>query len=170
MSTRRRRHFSTSAARRRTDWARTWQHQTLTGATDVSVIDLLTDYKADGGTQQGTTIARTRLRLAFTSSPSAGDVWAFGLAKGQIADVGLNIAGAPDPEGDPYGDWLLWDYLTADSDGHFWPGGGNVHLYDLKAMRKLEGLDEAYTFTLQRISTSAALEVSIACSTLLMLP
>ena len=131
----RRRNFSTSSERRPTDWASAQFNTTLTGATDVDTVDLLESYKEDGGWSQGCTVIRTHLKIQVLSDVVAGEHWAFGLMKGQNVDLGLNVAGAPDPVGDPYGDWLLWGYFNADTNGRYFPAASNTMVYDLKSMR-----------------------------------
>ena len=174
MPTRRRRTFSTSAARRRTTWATVSEVITLAGTGDYQTIDLLANFKADGGVQQACTIARTHLVLAVEDAPDAGDQFAWGLLRGQNSDVGTNIAGAPTPNEDPYNDWVLWETLSAGvapgGGAAYWPGSGNVWRYDIKAMRKLEELQMCYNAVFDNISGTAPLTIGVTGRVLVMLP
>ena len=131
---------------------------------------MLSAFKADGGNQQGVTVTRIHLNLSVVSGVAAGDTFAWGLIRGQSSDVGLNIAGAPNPEADPYDDWLFWRTEIADSNGHYWPGGSNNHTFDIKAQRRLEELQMNLNFVVQRIGTGADLELAAVTSVLLKLP
>jgi len=135
-------------ARRPTTWARVQQTHTFAAANTYLTFDMLGNFKADGGTQQGVTVLRTHLRMQWTTVVAAGDNYAWGLIRGQNTDVGTSIAGAPVPDLDPYEDWLMWEHLYAsyfDANGVYSPSGAtNVLSYDIRAKRKLPELQMSY--------------------------
>jgi hypothetical protein len=131
---------------------------------------MLTQYKSDGGSHVGCTVARIHLNIAVTSATAAGQQFSFGVMKGQDADVGLNIAGAPDVSADPYGDWLIMRELFCDNRGNYWPTGGGLNFsYDIRAKRKLEKINDSLSFVLQT-QGHAGLAVAATARILLMLP
>jgi hypothetical protein len=148
------------------------QNVALAAVADWATIDLLADFKADGGVQQAVTVARTHLILTVHNSTTndPGDQFAWGLIRGQNSDVGASIPGAPRPSLDSYEDWLLWETLTADTAGKYYPGNGNTWRYDLKAMRRLEELQMSYNAVFESISAAATFDIQITGRILLMLP
>ena len=128
---------------RRTTWARFTSTISTAAAGTYTTNDLLSNFKLDGGNQQGVTVARIHLRLSVASTVTKNDAVAWGIIRGQNTDVGVNIAGAPQPIADPYEDWLMWEQPQADAGAFFWPGGGNVYHYDIRAKRKLMQLQES---------------------------
>jgi hypothetical protein len=138
-----------SAPRRSTTWATVSQTFSIAAANGYQTADLLSNFKADGGTQQGVTVARTHLRVVPTSAMVAGNNFHVGLIRGQASDVGVNIAGAPTPAAQPYEDWLLWDYMFVDALGPFLDSQGGTQLkYDLRAMRRLQELQMNYNMVI----------------------
>jgi hypothetical protein len=165
-------HASSGGLRRRTTWAR-FQFVLVEAAPgDFQTVDLLSQFKADGGVTQGVTIGRTHVDLAVSSvgTNDPGDQFAWGIMRGQITDVGINVAGAPAPSTHPYEDWAWWDQLSCDTDAHYFPGGGNVYRLDLKSMRKLPELQMGYNLVMENISAAANFAVSVTGSVLLLLP
>jgi len=157
---------------RRTTWARCQFPLLEAAAGDYQTVDLLSQFKADGGTSQGVTVGRTRLNFAV-NGPNANDEsdqFAVGIIRGQVQDVGANIAGAPTPISNNYADWMYWDILTCDSDHHYYPGGGNVFRLDLKAMRKLPELDMSMNLVVENVSAAADFTLTVTGSVLLLLP
>jgi hypothetical protein len=159
---------------RRTTWARTVLDYSLGADTNFATLDLLAAFKADGGVQQGVTVTRSHITLAVVSETAAGDVFSWGVLRGQNTDIGTNVAGAPTPSADPYDDWMIWRTETA-ADGlaqnHYWMGSSNVSEWDLKAQRRLEELQMTCNLVIQRISVAAAsLHIQVAASVLLKLP
>jgi len=172
----RRRRFTRSPGRR-TTWASVDTGMILAAADDYTTIDLLSNFKADGGVQQAVTVVRTHLMVAVTSAVQTGDRFSLGLIRGQSTDVGDNIAGAPVADADPYEDWLLWKIYnagTTDSGsgaGVFSPHGNtNVLEFDLKAQRKLEELQMSYNLVIRNIASEVAFTPKITGRILLMLP
>jgi hypothetical protein len=120
------------------------------------------------------TVTRSHITLAVVSETAAGDVFSWGVLRGQNTDIGTNVAGAPTPSADPYDDWMIWRTETA-ADGlaqnHYWMGSSNVSEWDLKAQRRLEELQMTCNLVIQRISVAAAsLHIQVAASVLLKLP
>jgi len=173
MRSRRRFNAGHGASRRRTTWARVESTVTLAATGDYGTTDLLTAFKADGGVTQGVTIARSHLVLAVEDLPDAGDQFAWGLIRGQNTDVGVNIAGAPEPVADPYEDWAMWELLTAGAivgAGAYWPGGGNTWRYDIKAQRKIPELQQAWNAVFTNVSATTPFTIGVTGSILLLLP
>jgi len=145
-----------SGARRVTTWATVTQTLSITAANQYQTFDLLANFKADGGTQQGVTITRTHLRTTLQSATNATTDFTYGLIRGQNTDVGTNIAGAPVPDADPYEDWLLWRWLFTDQNGNFnASGSSNTDEIDIKAMRKLPELQMTYNYVLKVLAAPA---------------
>jgi hypothetical protein len=110
---------------------------------------LLSNFKADGGTQQAVTITRTHLRIVPTTAMVAGNNFHVGLIRGQMSDVGVNIAGAPTPAAQPYEDWLLWDHIFVDALGPSLDAYQGTQLrYDLRSQRRLEELQMNYNLVI----------------------
>jgi hypothetical protein len=121
--------------------------------------------------QQGVTIARTHLRIVVTNTtaPAGGNSFYVGLIRGQNTDVGVNVAGAPNPATAPYEDWLLWDHVVADGSGNFDAYGGTQLHYDLKAMRKLSELQMNYNIVMEAPAWSAFPLVAVITGRILLL-
>jgi len=160
----RNRRLRSTSTRRRTTWATVDQTFTLAAANDYFTLDLLANFKADGGVQQAVTVVRTHLLWAVTSEVTPGDQFAFGLIRGQTADEGSNIAGAPEPATDLYEDWMLWQrrvassVLTGSGDGngvYSAQGLTNTLEFDLKAQRRFEELNMSYNLVVQAVSSQA---------------
>jgi len=164
------------AARRRTTWARFSETFNFAAAGDWSTIDLLAEWKLDGGAQQAVTVARTHFYVSVITRSDPQDTFQLGLIRGQSTDVGNNIVGAPRPSVQPYEDWLLWEDRVAAIDpvngtnGSFYPGNSNFGEYDLKAMRKFEELGMTYNLVLESVSLAATSTIVVTGSVLLMLP
>ena len=140
---------TTRAARRRTTWATVAQTVSIAAANGFNTVDLLSNFKADGGTQQAVTVGRTHLRIIPSSASWAlGNSFHVGLIRGQMSDVGVNVAGAPTPAAQPYEDWLLWDLLVWDNVPAVNEYGGAQLHYDLKSMRRLEELQMNYNLVI----------------------
>jgi hypothetical protein len=169
---RHRRHpINTDSVRRRTTWARFGFNTNLTTGTMWSNFDLLSNYKTDGGTSAGITIARIHMRLVVTTAVAAGDTFSWGILRGQNTDVGTSPAGSPNALADPYEDWMFWEAVTADTNGHYFPGGGNVRTLDLKAQRKIPELMQALICSVgPGTNTALDLKVTTEGSVLVMLP
>jgi hypothetical protein len=138
-------------------------------------VDLLANFKADGGTQQGVTVARIHLRLAIVNAPAAGDQLALGIIRGQNTDVGVTVLGAPTPSADPYEDWMYWSIFTGcnqpGAGTTIFPGGGNVYEADIKAKRRLPDLQQSLNLvTNTPVSGAFPQQVVYNASILLMLP
>jgi hypothetical protein len=65
-----------------------------------------------------------------------------------VSDVGTNIAGAPTPVGNPYGDWLLWDYLYFDSQSCCDSPLAAQLKYDLHSQRRLDDIQMNYNMVI----------------------
>ena len=161
--------------RRRTTWARHSDTVSLASNTTYVNDDILASFKADGGSTQGVTIARIRMRLAVTTITGAGDSFYLGILRGQNTDVGTTVAGAPNPQADPYEDWLYWSQFVAGNQGGasdpYFPGGGNTYEIDIKAMRKIPELQQVLLLSVGTSSSATyPLQIVVSTSTLLMLP
>jgi len=146
MRTRNRR---STSQRRRTTWATVSSTISIPAANGFNTIDLLGLFKADGGTQQAVTIARTHLRVIPTSASWAlGNNFHVGIIKGQSSDVGAGVVGAPTPAANPYADWVIWDYHFFDNALGLNQYTGAQLEYDLKSMRRLEELQMNYNLVI----------------------
>ena len=177
MPVRRRHSYKTgSMDRRRTTWARSTGLMTTASAATYQTVDLLAAFKAAGGTTFGCTVARIHLRLAVVSAVVVADQFSIGIIKGQDTDVGVTVAGAPQPITHPYEDWLYWSSFFANvgsgSGAGFFPGGtGASYEVDIKAKRKLQDLDENLNIVLSaQVAGTFPVQVDYSASVLLMLP
>jgi hypothetical protein len=143
---------------------------TLAADGDYATIDLLGGFKTMGGVQQGVTVTRMHVILTVITASDPEDNFAWGVIRGQQSDQGVNIVGAPKPSTQPYEDWLMWELLTADTDGHYWPGGGNVWRYDIKSRRKLEDLQMSLNIVFESLTAATPFTVTMQVRTLLLLP
>jgi len=166
--------ISASALRRKTTWATFSGSTTLDADGTYETVDLLLNFKTDGGTTQGITVARTHLRLAVTTAVAATDIFYLGLIRGQNSDVGVDVVGAPDPQSDPYEDWMWWEERVASTmtgAGASFFGPSNNQGYDVKSKRKVEQLQMNYNLVLKRAVTAADdLIIAYSGRILLMLP
>ena len=171
MRSHRRHPIGTGAARRRTTWARQVATLSNAAAGTYDTVDMLANFKTDGGTQQGVTVARIHLRLAVLNVVAAADQVAIGIIRGQNTDVGVTVAGAPEPLADPYEDWLWWSVFTADHNGMFFLGGSNNFEVDIRSKRKFAGLQESLNIVARApVSGAFPQQVQYSASVLLMLP
>jgi hypothetical protein len=159
---------------RGTTWARFTFNTTNAAAATYSITDLLGNYKTDGGVVVGATVTRIHLELAVTSAVAAGDTFAWGILRGQNTDVGVSVAGAPQPIADPYEDWMFWQSPHAASSlgagPCYWHSQSNVYSLDLKAQRRLPELQMALLLVVGPQTTGAALTYAASGSVLLKLP
>jgi hypothetical protein len=138
-----------STSTRQTTWATVEATASIAAANGFQTLDLLSNFKADGGTQQAVTITRTHLRIIPTAGvQAAGNNFHVGLIRGQMSDVGTNIAGAPTPAAQPYEDWLLWDHLFTDQTASLDAFSGTQLHYDLRSQRRLEELQMNYNLVI----------------------
>jgi hypothetical protein len=108
-------------------------------------IDLLSNFKGDGGAQQAVTVTRIHLLHTIQGSVVDGDNYALGIIRGQASDIGSNIAGAPTPDLQPYEDWMYWEWRFASRVGaslgvYSDQGMTNTLRHDLRGQRRLEEL------------------------------
>jgi len=158
-------------ARRRTTWARYGGFSTIGAASSVT-LNVLSGYSAlPGASLAGITIGRTLINLSITANPVAGDIFTWGLIRGQDTDAGSPTpVGAPVPATHTYEDWAWWEQTTSDSVGpSYWSGVSNQRWVDVRSKRKLPELQMAWNLVLQA-QTSGSLHISYAVSTLLLLP
>ena len=157
-----------------TTWARTTQVISLAANGNYVAVDLLANFKADGGVQQGCTITRTHINMCTTNATASGDAFSWGLLVAQNTDLGASLVGAPVPDADPYEDWSWWRFETACANtggaSAYWPYG-NVVNWDVKSQRKLDQIQQVYALIIKRQTVAAAtLNLTVTVSTLLKLP
>jgi len=146
----------TGANRRVTTWASVQTTVSIAAANAYNTFDLLGNFKADGGTQQGITVLRTRLLYTTASALNATTDFVVGIIRGQNTDVGVSIAGAPTPDLDPYEDWSYWAWHFTDANGNWNPHGtANTYPLDLKAQRKLPELQMNYNMVIKSLAAPA---------------
>jgi hypothetical protein len=164
------------AVARRTTWARSQQTVSIATGTAFDNVDLLANFRADGGTTDGCTVARIHFRMNTTSAMTPGDAFGFGIFRGQNTDVGTSVVGAPNPTSDPYEDWLYWTVfgaqVSAGSGPGYFPGGaGAPYEIDVRAKRKIPQLQQTLIASWGLVTvTTSPLVVQFSASVLLMLP
>lgn len=168
-------------ARRRLTWVRTLNiGQVLPAAASGAAVDLFNGYRADMGITRnlpGTTVARVRAAF-FIAGLSAGTspIWV-GLRKSTIQETleaqtdpvfGLNSA----PNRAEGADWAFWSALYPNHGSDPTTGIPNAATYefDVKAMRKLDEIDETYSFFAGKETSTAGVTVNATFSVLLMQP
>ena len=169
---RHRRHpINTTSARRRTAWARYQFSLSNAAAGTFTAVDLLSNYKTDGGTTEGCTIARIHHKMTVSTTIAAADQVNWGILRGQNSDVGVSPAGTPSILADPYEDWMWWEVHDADHLSNLEPGAANVIIRDIRSKRKIPQLQMALLFILgPQTITTLPLTVKVSGSVLLMLP
>jgi len=160
------------ANRRVSTWATVTQTVSIAAANAYSTFDLLANFKADGGTTQGVTVARTRLLYTTTSTLNATTNFTVGIIRGQASDTGTSIAGAPTPDTSPYEDWAYWAWHFTDANGNWnYEGTANGKALDLKAQRKLPELQMNYNMVIKSLAAPAYPQVfQVTGRVLLLLP
>jgi hypothetical protein len=157
---------------RETTWARSVNLFAFAANGNYQTFDVLAPFKTAGGQQQGVTVTRTYIDISVTTAVAAGDTFSWALIKGQASDVGANIAGASTADQDFYEDYLMWRYETA-CDGlnnnSYW-GPANNYSFDIRAQRRLPDLHQSLNLVARRITTGAALSITMTVSCLLKLP
>jgi len=153
-----------SSQRRKLVWA-TSDNSVTIPAGQISNVNLLSALSVAGSSLLGITIIRTHLRLQMPQSNA--EFRRIGLIVGRATDVGINVAGQQDPS-NPELDWMLldrvgpsWSGATVDSQASM--------VYDLRAKRKMQELNQAYILALAPAS-AAANTIQIWARTLIALP
>ena len=145
--------------------------EAFAAANDRHTINLLDSYVTAGGSTAGITTGRTLIHLAVTAgTQTAGDRLNVGLIRGQNTDVGLNIAGAPDPANAFFEDWAwLEQYDNSISGGGplYGKWGSNVISIDVRARRKLPELQMSWNLVLH---SSVIATWQLFARTLVLLP
>jgi hypothetical protein len=164
--------WNAQAVARRTTWARYQFTVGLAAAATYTAVDLLSNFKVDGGVTQGCTVARIHHRQTVTTAVTASTgQLAWGIMRGQNSDVGVSVVGSPQPIADPYEDWLFWEVDNADFESNLEPGAANVMVRDIRAKRKLAELQQALLWV---VGPTAGLTypatIAVSGSVLLMLP
>ena len=131
--------------RRKLVWATVDQSVTIIAGAKTNV-NLLAALSVAGSSLLGVTIMRTHVEIAPTTALTLGDGLRVGFLVARVADVGAGVTGSPDPS-DPELDWMLWRHEHVTPLG-IAPGGGDVLVYDIKAKRKMQELNQAYILSL----------------------
>ena len=163
-----RRHFvSRETQRRKLVWSTLTANPTVAnGAHDN--LDILADFRAAGASLLGVTIMRTHVRLDVVA-PTAADLFVWGLSVGGLNDIGT-AAGAIDAGADTHLDWMMWTREIA-APTYSEAGNSNRLLYDIKAKRKMQELDQRYLLSIGGVIVGTSpLNVFVTIRTLLALP
>ena len=161
----RRTHVSRGTSRRKLVWAS--KTINLSAAQGVAAnVDLLSDFRALGGSVIGTTVMRTHIQFEIPFS-NVGDIHPVGVVVARLADVGT---ARPDPALDPEIDWMLSRRYFAHSTGAT-VDAQQVQEIDLRAKRKVEELDQALLFVFTNLAVAIGnVQVLGFARTLLALP
>ncbi len=168
--------------KRRTAWAQTDFDFNLVTGTDASksAVDLLENYRSNGGNTAGVTIARTHFDLI----PRARDhdfagglpTVAFGVYVDDIDEVADGTQDAP--VSDPYSDWM-YNVAGALDQGVTVPmtaiwADFLDYRHDIRSKRKLEQLGRTLIFSIQTVNVSGpavgTVDFHLHARVLLMLP
>jgi hypothetical protein len=133
--------------RRKLVWATLDQSVTMAGGAG-SNLNLLASLSVAGASLLGITIMRTHLDLWRTGQVSAlADSLRLGLIVDRVAAVGAGPPAGAVTAADGEADWILWRHeFAAPTFGA--TGGSNYLVYDVRAKRKMQELDQAYLLCL----------------------
>jgi len=154
-----------ASQRRKLTWGTTVESITLSTTPTATLVDLLSGYKAAGGSTQGITIMRTHIQVAVqTSSPDIGSGSFLGLIVGTNDDTPVQLNAQAE-----YDDWML--YRACYAMGTVAGGTGFEHTYeiDIRAKRKMQELNQVYYLVLEALDTNIT-NVAFSARTLLALP
>lgn len=142
-------------ARRRLIWARSQDlFQPPAGLPAAgTAVDLLAQFRADGGNSMGCTVTRVRLDIGFQiNNPGAVNLTSQDqLAAGVIVDqIQANQAEVPRPGAEEHADWMYWrrSPYTTNPESAVPYGTGTAPVYhmvwtvDIKSQRKIEELGQ----------------------------
>jgi len=165
-----RRHFGPNRQvrpqRRSLVWATVDQGVTI-GAGANSDINLLAELAVAGSSLLGITIMRTHLELSLTSVITVGDQIRVGFVVGRLTDIGAAVVGQV-TAADPSQDWMLWRHETA-APTFGTTSANNQLVYDIKAKRRMQELNQAYVLALNN-SAGIAKTMQIQGRVLIALP
>jgi hypothetical protein len=130
-------------------------------------VNLLAALAVAGASLLGVTIMRTHCELSITSTVTAADRLRVGFIICRFSEIGAAIAGAVTPA-DPELDWLLWRHESA-APTFGSQSANNQLVYDIKAKRKMQELNQAYALSLSNDVGIAKL-IQVQARTLLALP
>lgn len=142
-----------SAQRRKLVWATTSGSLSTVPTGAGTLIDLLSGYRAAGGTTQGITIIRTHAQFA-TAAPLSGLTSADGVGLGLIIGNGTESASTLNNQ-DFFLDWMLRRELFSASATSL-PNNTAAAAWDidLRAKRKVEELNQTYWMSVNAIATA----------------
>jgi hypothetical protein len=163
-----------SSVRRRTAWATFGLDFVLDSPGTFITADMLGDFKSDLGVTQGCTVARTHMRVSVATAPEAEDSFYLGMIVEPHTNLGVDIAGAPDPQTSPYVDWMWWDHRVASAGSTLvgtFEGDSNNWSYDIKSKRKIEQVQEVLALVvINDVTSGTTMTVHCTGRVLLMLP
>jgi len=167
----RRRRMNQPVPRRKRVWADT-QSTDLGFAEDaLRSDDLLADYRAETGSTQGVTVARTIVTMLWyiNEAHTPDDFITVGLIKGTKA-----TADVADPITEPYADWaFLRTMYSGETNGLVTADACEVLTIDTSAMRKVEEVGETWWLIYRGsapITSTATYSIRARTRTLLLLP
>ena len=154
--------------RRKLVWATTDQSVTMAAGAG-SNVNLLASLSVAGASLLGITIMRTHLDMWRTGQASViADSLRLGLIVDRVAAVGAGPPAGAVTAADPEADWILWRHEFAAPT--FGPtGGSNYLVYDIRAKRRMQELDQAYVLCLNNFAGGSQ-TWSIAARVLVALP
>lgn len=127
---------------------------------DNEAIDLFTNLRVAGASTLGVTVIRTIVRITnLATSITAGDDVYWGLSVADRAQIGLNVAGAPNAQTAPEIDWAWRDHSYAYKGGGYaayFPALGNTQITDVKAKRKVEEMGQTWCLSLTQNALGTA--------------
>lgn len=146
-------------------WARSSTSQALASNVDFSANLLAGFETAYDANLIGATVIRIRGLIAaeVTTVDAVWDELRFGARVGSSVDD----AAVVNPTSVPHEDWMLWEPFGAFAVGN--EGGAAIRVIDVKAMRKIEEIDQQLTMTVSGFTT-AAWQFGWSLSILLKLP
>lgn len=174
-----RRRYRAGAARRKLIWARSLG---LDFGTPIpaagTAVDLLANFRTDGGSSLGATVTRVRIDLDLVWTIDAATAIPFNqLAVGVIVDqLQADQTEVPRPGVEEHADWMLWRRAGAVPDFSALTGtaGATInthHSFDVRSQRKVEELGQTLWMVLDPTYTGSNIVTANAnASVLLKLP
>jgi len=164
-------------SRRKLIWAQSTGLASFTANGQYYTTDLLQNYKTiAGASTSGITIMRTHLTVVW-QAPVAADSFYVGLRVDDVNQVtaapAALLATNPNPQSNPYVDWMYSDHLIADATGVFGraPSQFQGLVLDSRSKRRMEEVQEAYLLTIVQDSvTTVAKNMQWFARTLIALP
>lgn len=121
-------------------------------AGDTINFDLLAPLRTAGSSVLGVTVMRTIVRMWVIPAGSqvAGETFSWGVLVGQDSDLGMNVAGQPDPSTDLFLDWayITDEVATGSAPARYSHGNlayANSIEQDIRSRRRVQEMNQTWS-------------------------